>query len=420
MAEGCNRAESEIRVITTDMGGTTLDVGVIDDGQPLSRSTSRHEQYEYYVPTVDVRSIGAGGGSIIRYNEQVGSLTVGPRSAGSLPGPACYGRGGTEATITDADLLLGFLDANYFLDGRMDLDLEAARTALETAGAPLGLSAEQTAAAALEIADNQIADAIRLASIQQGYDPRQFVLYAYGGAGPVHASGYARELGVERIVVPLSDFASGWSAFGVATSDAVVVREIGHSMASPFEAEVFNRLFAELEASVRERLLAQEIPEQQISLERIVDLKYRMQVNELPIVAPGGSYGEDEVAELLGRFEREYARLFGEGSGYPAAGYAITGLRVRGSAATDSYTPEPEAAVAADSAGSLQKGERPVIFYETPGLEPTSTPIYDGPRLAQGAGVAGPAILEFPDTTIVVRPGQSAEADPFGSVNVLL
>jgi N-methylhydantoinase A len=409
----------DIQVVTTDMGGTTLDVGVISGGKPLSRSTSRHEQYEYYVPTVDVRSIGAGGGSIIRYNEQLGSLTVGPRSAGSLPGPACYGRGGTAATITDADLVLGYLDPLYFLDGRMALDLEAAVAALASAGSPLGLSVQETAAAAAAIADNQIADAIRLASIQQGYDPRDFVLYAYGGAGPVHASGYARGLGVERIVIPLSDFASGWSAFGVASSDAVVVREIGHASASPFEPDLFNHLFPELEDQVRGRLRGQGIPSERIELERIVDMKYRMQVNELPISAPLGTYGEEQVNELLERFEGEYARLFGEGSGYPAAGYAITGLRVRGTASTGSFSPAFDDAQE-DRDPPAQKGDRPVIFYETPALVPTPTPVYSGSAFTPGVAVDGPAIIEFPDTTVVVRPGQSASVDRLGSVNVRL
>jgi N-methylhydantoinase A len=190
-------------------------------------------------------------------------------------------------------------------------------------------------------------------------------------------------------------------------------------MASPFEPDVFNRLFPELESQVQRRLAGQGIPEERITLERIVDMRYRMQVNELPIAAPPGIYSEEQVGELLDRFESEYARLFGAGSGYPAAGYAITGLRVRGTAATETFSPTLGEYSAAEDATS-QKGDRPVIFYETAALTPTSTPVYVGPSLLYGATIDGPAIVEFPDTTVVVRPGQSATVDRLGSVNVLL
>jgi N-methylhydantoinase A len=404
-----------INVVTTDMGGTTLDIGVIANGVPLTRATSRHGQYEYFVPTVDVRSLGAGGGSIIHFNEHLGSLTVGPNSAGSTPGPACYGRGGTEATITDAGLVLGYLDPNYFLHGRMTLDKDAALRALDRVGAPLGLVAMQVAAAAVRIVDSQMADAIRLASVQQGYDPRQFTLFAYGGCGPMHASGYARELGIRRVVIPLSDFAAGWSAFGIATSEATVVRELGCAAISPFAPAFFSRHFSELEAEVRARLLAQGAQPWQMKLSRLVDMRYRSQLNEMPIRAPDGNYGETDVAKLLMEFEREYARLYGEGVG-PEGGYAITALRVKGTADIIEYTlPTRKKANVADV--TPLKGTRPVLFYEHAEQGPISVPIYDGTVYAAGmARLHGPAIVEFPDTTVVIRAGMSAAADQFGNL----
>ncbi|MEV4418709.1 hydantoinase/oxoprolinase family protein [Patulibacter sp. NPDC049589] len=412
-------APAPANVVTTDMGGTTLDVGVIDGGRPLTRPTSRHGQFEYFVPTVDVRSIGAGGGSIVQFNEDLGTITVGPRSAGSIPGPACYGRGGTMATVTDADLVLGYLDHEFFLNGAMPLDLDASLRVLEAAGAPVGLSAVETAAAAARIVDSQMADAIRLASVQQGYDPRDFTVYAYGGAGPVHASGYARELGVSRVVVPLSDFASGWSAFGVATSEAVVVREMGRASSSPFSPAFFNDAWPDLEAEVRRRLLAQGAREDQIVLERIVDTKYRNQFSVIPVSAPPGTWDDEVVAEFVGAFEAEYARLFGEGSGSASAGYATTGLAVRGVADIGQYEPTIHEPVASDTAPTIKR-TRKVVYYEDEGLAPRDVPVFDGTTFVHGMTVAGPAIIEYPDTTVVVRPAQTSLVDEFGSIHLLL
>jgi len=231
---------SGANVLTADMGGTTFDVGLIRHGQPMSRSTTRHGQYEYFVPTLDIRSVGSGGGSIVHFDSETGSLRVGPQSAAAVPGPASYLRGGEEATVTDADLVLGYLNPDYFLGGRLALSVEAARTALASAGAPLGFDAEQTAAAAVRIVDNQMADAIRLASVQQGYDPREFTMYAYGGAGAVHGPAVAAQLGIRTVVIPLGDLASGWSAFGVTSSDALIVQEAPVVFEAPFDSEIMN------------------------------------------------------------------------------------------------------------------------------------------------------------------------------------
>jgi N-methylhydantoinase A len=194
-------------VITADMGGTTLDVGVIRGGHALSPKSSRHEQYEYFVPTLDVRS---GGGSSIHFDPERRTLRVGPASAGARPGPACYGRGGTGPTVTDAAMTLGLLNPESFLKVGIATDVEASRAALGRAGEALGFGPEETAAAALRIVDSQMADAIRLASVQQGYEPAQHSLYAYGGGGPLHATSLAKELGIAEVVV-----AAGRPRFGV-------------------------------------------------------------------------------------------------------------------------------------------------------------------------------------------------------------
>jgi len=251
-------------VITTDMGGTTFDVALVLEGNPVRRKTSKFDQFEYAVPTLDVRSLGAGGGSIVEFDQGRGTLRVGPRSAGARPGPAAFGRGGLEATVTDADLVVGYLNADNFLGGAMQLDLDAARHALGKAGSSLGLDAEQTAAAAVRIVDNHMADEIRLVSVQQGRDPRQLTLYAYGGNGPVHASALAQGLGISRVIVPLGDLASGWSAFGVAASDAVIVEETHAAMVHPFDPDALNAMWEELEDRVFERLLVHDLKRDEV------------------------------------------------------------------------------------------------------------------------------------------------------------
>jgi N-methylhydantoinase A len=411
-----NGKTSGLAVITGDMGGTTFDVGVIRDGEPLHRSTTRHGQYEYFVPTLDVRSVGAGGGSIIHYDEEMRTLRVGPRSAGARPGPVAFGRGGTEATVTDANLVLGYLNPDFFLGGAIKLDVGAARAALARAGAPLGFSAEETAAAAVRIVDNQMADAIRLASVQQGYDPRDFRMYAYGGGGPVHATALARELGIGEVVMPLSDLAAGWSAFGIASSDAVVVEELPKVLQFPFDPEALNEAWIKLESAAVRRMAAQGIAPAQIAWERFADIRYTMQINEVPVKAPLGPYGSEQVAALVAAFEADYERLYGQGSGYAGAGLILTALRVRARASVSDFTLSPKPKHRAVEA-LRQKGKRDVIWYEH-GLAPEPTPIYDGETFGPGGTVEGPAIVEFVDTTLVLRHRQCATVDNFGSVTI--
>lgn len=410
-------SSSNLDVITADMGGTTFDVGVIREGEPLSRTTTRHGQYEYFVPTLDVRSVGSGGGSIIHFDEDIQTLRVGPRSAGARPGPVAFGRGGTEATVTDANLVLGYLNPDFFLGGAIKLDIDAAREALARAGAPLGFSAEQTAAAAIRIVDNQMADAIRLASVQQGYDPRRFRMYAYGGAGPVHAMALARELGIAEVIMPLSDLAAGWSAFGVGSSDAVVVEELPKILAFPFDPTAINDAWAQLEGAAAKRMAAQGISADHIIWERFADVRYTMQINEVSVKAPLGVYGPDDVVTLAERFEEDYERLYGEGSGYADAGITLTAVRVRARAKISDFTVAPKAGAEQSFSAPVQKGLRDVIWYER-GLDAESTPIYDGDTFAPGASVDGPAIVEFVDTTLVLRHKQQAAVDRFGSVTI--
>ncbi|MDE2301415.1 MAG: hydantoinase/oxoprolinase family protein [Sphingomonadales bacterium] len=403
--------------ITADIGGTTLDIGTIFDGKPVRRPTGSYGQYEYFVPTLDVRSVGAGGGSIIR--TEGGLLKVGPHSAGARPGPVCFGRGGREPTVTDAAAVLGYFDPAYFFGGRITLDVEAAAAALARVGAPLGLDARQTAAAALRIIDSQMADSIWLTLTQQGHDPRDFALYGFGGGGGLHAAAIARELGVGSVVVPMSNLAAGWSAFGIAASDALVTEQSAIGLASPFDPEELNRRWPVLEARVKAKLVQQGVPAEAIELRRFAELRYALQINEVAVPAEGGQYDTRSVDRLVATFEREYERLYGKGSGYAAAGFTLTGLQVHGSARLSEL--QLGAVIHQSPAGGdgAAKAPRDVTWYGH-GDKPASTAVYAGARLGAGASVAGPAIIEFPDTTVVVPHDCAARIDPTGSVVINL
>lgn len=404
-------------VITADMGGTTLDVGILEAGVPLNRPTSWYDQYEYYVPTLDVRSVGSGGGSIVRYDELAGTLKVGPQSAGSVPGPVCYGRCGHEPTVTDADVVAGFLNPDSFLGGSMPLDIEAARRALERVGQPLELNAEQTACAALRIVDNQMADAIRLVTVNQGLDPREFELYACGGAGAVHAAAIASELSIPTIVVPLSNLASGWSAFGVAGAEPLVVEELAQPLREPFEPETLNSLWRRLEGAALERLDRQGVTHREATITRHIDMRYSLQVNEVEIEAPGGLYDLDSISTLIERFEKLYSRRYGPDSGYAAAGFAITSLRVRGRGLARELS---SLYFGADhkSTAVVPTGYREVRFSGR--NQPLRVALYDGSVIHPGVTLCGPAIVELPDTSIVVPSGAAMRVDQRGSARIAL
>ena len=234
-------------VICTDMGGTTFDVGLVREGAPVTAGSGVAHRYPFFGQIVDVSSIGSGGGSLAWVDEASGLLKVGPQSAGANPGPACYGRGGERPTVTDANVVLGFLNPDAFLGGEMSLDVAASERAIdEHVAGPLGLSTLEAAQAIFRITNGHMADFLRKKTIENGYDPRSFDLFAYGGAGPVHATAFARELGVSQVIVPLGNVASVYSALGVLTSDIRYVFERAESAMAPFDGARLGEIFAEL------------------------------------------------------------------------------------------------------------------------------------------------------------------------------
>src|SRR6185503_2880077 len=226
-------AMGEKNVITTDMGGTSFDVSIIHEGKPAYSFISNTDQYEYFLPKVDLQAIGAGGGSLARVNAERRTLTVGPDSAGAFPGPVCYGRGGKVPTVTDAQLVLGYLDPDNFAGGRMKLNRDTAFSEIQKLGKQIGLSAVETAAGICRIVELNMADIIRKVTVEKGFDPRDFVLFAFGGAGPAHAAVFARELGVKKVIVPQRKAASTWCAFGAAAADVLHIFEHSEIMGTP-------------------------------------------------------------------------------------------------------------------------------------------------------------------------------------------
>lgn len=406
-------------IICTDMGGTTFDVGLVVDGLPVRRPTSVLQQYEYSLPQVDVRSVGAGGGSIAWLDPVSKALRVGPQSAGASPGPAAYGRGGTEPTVTDADVVLGYVDPENFLGGEMRLDRGLAEAAIGRLAGELEMDTVELASGIVRIVEAQMAELIRQMTVQSGFDPRDFVVYAYGGAGPTHGVGFASELGARAVVVPLLDLGSVWSAYGVASSDLIELVERTDIMRRPFDLPRLNGLLDEISDTASGRLVEQGVPAGNITVTRRAFLRYTAQINEVGVVLDDGPVDQDAIERLLERFEERYEALYGEGSGFPGAGIELVTVsaEARGRLAAQpgsGQLPPHEAA----SAEPLQTGAREVHWPQTGSTRETR--IYDGQSLAVGHAVDGPAVIELPHTTLVVPPDYRAVIDEFGDCVIAL
>ncbi|MFC7216109.1 hydantoinase/oxoprolinase family protein [Saliphagus sp. GCM10025334] len=399
-------------VICTDVGGTSFDVGLVIDGELQTSPTMNVQKYTLFQPAVDVESIGSGGGSIA-WIDDAGAIHVGPKSSGADPGPACYGRGGTEPTVTDADLLLGYLDPEYFLGGRQDLDVDAARSAMaERVAEPLDMTVDDAAAGVFEIVNAAMSDLLREVTIERGYDPRNFSIFAYGGAGPLHAPFYGEELGAESIVVPLGDTASVFSAFGISASDLMYVEELSEPATEPFDPDRLAATFESLESRIRDRFDREGLDESDVSLVREADLQYAEQVHQVSVGVPAGDLSEADATDLVARFEDEYESLYGGGAAYSEAEVQLINQRVLATATTvDPTMRTDDRGARAD--GAFWKTREVYWPSESSFVE---TDIHDGEKLGQGDDIEGPAVVQLPDTTIPVRPHQQATVDRYGNV----
>ncbi|HVM65511.1 MAG TPA: hydantoinase/oxoprolinase family protein [Acidimicrobiales bacterium] len=398
-------------VVSVDMGGTSYDVCLIRDGRAeVTADWNWRHRYCIALPMVDIHSIGAGGGSVAY--AQDGVLHVGPRSAGSEPGPVCYGRGGTEPCVTDADLVLGRLDPAGFYGGRMALDVDAARKALEALAFDLGMgSAADAAAAVSEIVDAHMTDAIRRVLSLAGADPRRLDLVAFGGMGAVHATAQAAALGMGKVLVPLA--APGFSALGLLTADHVVDNTRGYI--TPWRDADPARVAAmadELESNAVDELRAAGVAGERIRLEWYANLVYPGQTFDVPIPCgrPTASNALEVIGGAVAEFHRrnEEARLIEARAQEPL----FRGLRLTGTGMVEQ--PAPLALPAVDVQPEPIARRR--LF--TAGTWFDDTPVFDGHALRPGPAVHGPAVVQYRFTTLVLRPGDRAEVLPNGDALV--
>ena len=390
-------------LITADMGGTSFDVGVVHEGEVGFARDTEMGGLAISVPMLDIHSVGAGGGSI-GWIDAGGALRVGPRSAGATPGPACYGTGGSAPTVTDANLVLGRLGAQSLLGGGMAVDPEAARRAIhDRLAVPLGMSVEETAEGMIRVVNAAMTAAIGKLTVERGHDPREFVLCPFGGAGPLHGAELAAELGMERTVVPLAPGVN--SAIGLLMTNlredriATFVRRLDQTSAAELE-----EVFAELEATARERLRWSANGAGGVRLTRALGQRYLGQRYELPVAVAPGPLQPDRIAD---QFHAEHERVYGYArpehpvethSAWVSAEVDLQPLRLPPAPAATAR-PEPAAV-------------REVYF----GGRRCETPIYRRETLAAGAALTGPAIVEQLDATTALWPGQCLEVDRGGQL----
>jgi N-methylhydantoinase A len=405
-------------ILATDMGGTTFKVSVVRDGVIERDYKPVILRYNILSTKIWVESIGAGGGSIAWIDPETGLLKVGPQGAGASPGPVCYDVGGEDPTVSDADLVLGYLNEDYFLGGRMKLNKPKTLAAIrEKIAKPLKMTEVEAASGIYRIANAHMTDLIRKATVEKGHDPRNFVLFAFGGAAPVHASRYAAELGVRQVIIPLT--ASVHGATGLVSAD--VVYEYGKSehVVLPVDAALVNGNFAVLGQRAFQDLRAAGFSGEDIQITRSVDMRYRYQVHELNVPFPPGTatITEPDLESLYARFDDLYEKAFGQGSGYREAGKEILTFRL--SAAGLLKKPDVKAEpLSKSNAAAALKGERDVYFEESEKF--VQTRVYDFNKMTPGTELGGPAIIETPVTTVVVNPADRATMDEYRNIRIYL
>ena len=311
------------------MGGTTFKVGTVREGLIEYQRESMVLRYHYALPKMDVVSLGLAGGSIISVDARTGTPRIGPKSAGSYPGPVCYAHGGEEPTITDIDAILGYLNPAYFLGGRAELDIAKARRVFEEKVAgPLGLELIPAAAAMYKLANSLFYDLLHKTTVQRGLDPRRFALFSFGGTAGMHVGAYGEHLGVSQIVIPYS--ASVHGAFGLVTSDIAHEDQITQPLRAPFDVEAIAGIYAQLEERIVAQLEAEGFDRSEMRLNRAVDMRYRRQVHILTSPFVGDEVTADSLEQTVDMFERLYEEKYGPQSAYREAGIELVSFRVRG------------------------------------------------------------------------------------------
>jgi len=392
--------------ICTDVGGTTYDVAIVEGGRVQERTETEIDGLPVLAPTVDVTSIGAGGGSIA-WIDELGALRVGPGSAGARPGPACFGSGGEEPTVTDCHLLLGRLDPRRFLGSRMQLDVGAAERAVaEKVATPLGMPVEDAAEGVLRIVETSMANAIHSMTVERGIDPRGFTLYAYGGGGGLFAAATAAELDIGTIVVPRAP--ANFSAWGILASE--YREDVSTTRVLRLDDEAMRSSVAELGslgAEVVGRLTRLGFATDRVGVERRADLRFEGQEHTVTVELDPG-WGSGDAAALRAAFVARHRRLYGHGD--PEAVVELVTVRCRGVVPAD----EPRWPPWAVTSDAAPRTERPVFFREAGAA--VQTAIFDRDLLAVDQPVAGPAIVEEWTSTTLVPPGWTVRTEPLGNL----
>jgi N-methylhydantoinase A len=399
-------------IITFDMGGTSCDVALIKAGEPLISGRGKIEGRDLAVPMLDINTVSAGGGTIAEL-DRFGVLKVGPHSAGAAPGPACYGRGGQAPTITDCNLALGYLSEDNFLGGTMRLDSAKARAAIESKIArPLGLGVAQAADGIVRIIDVKMEEAIKAISTMRGHDLRDFMLLAFGGAGPVHASRIARDLGMAGVIVPL--YPGVFSAIGLLMSD--VKHDYIQSKLMPLGTLAptdVNAMFEGLSVQAMEELRRDGFSSDRIRVERSLDMRYAGQGYEIAIPCPSDPLQAGDLEQLRFAFDQQHKTMFGHAA--PEEPVEIVSYRVRGTGLVP-HVEMPKFKPAGTTLADALRETRRVHFDGSD----ADCPVYQRERLDVGLTVAGPAILDQFDCTTVICPGQAARVDEWKNLIVTM
>jgi len=398
---------------TIDMGGTSFDAALIKDSTPIVTTDGKVSRYALALPMMEINTIGAGGGSIAWIDEG-GLLRMGPKSAGARPGPVCYGLGGEEPTCSDANLILGYLNADYFAGGKMPLDYTGAEKAIqEKIAQPLSMSLVEAASGMCHIMNVNMASAIREISVQRGYDPREFLLVCAGGAGPIHAAMIAHELEIPRILIPKES--SIFCAAGMLLSDLKhdFVRTY-HSLFSKetMDLSKFFSLLEDMEQEGERVLSAENIPPERRTFHFSMDLRYLGQYHEVNVPVPAEDIKAFNEQAMKQAFHSHHDRLYGYSLKEEGREVELVNLRMTAAGVTEKPAFRKDAFRGTDPSGCL-KGGRPIFIPSAGEYMPVE--VYDGDKMGYGNAVKGPAIIEQVNTTIFVPPGYEVECDEYGS-----
>lgn len=394
--------------ITLDMGGTSLDIGFVKDGM-INLSQNRWIDEEMVATRmVDITTLGAGGGSLAWY-DPMGLLRVGPKSAAAEPGPACYGKGGSEAAVTDADLILGYIPSDYFLGGRVPLDMDLARAAVKKIADKLNMSVEQAAQAMFSVVNNNMADAISVVTTKNGHDVRDFAIFAFGGAGATHAVFLAEALGVPEVIVP--PFSSSFCAWSMFTLD------VGHdylrsciALENAVDMDTVNRLYQDMIDQAVFDFKEFGVSEEEVEIIRSMEFRYRLQYHDVEVGGiPNKKLNADDFKEATEAFHKRHEEIYT----YALRDYEVElrSLRIIAKVKKKDHMNVKELPAGSKDASEALKRQRQCFFEG----EPITTPVYDSEKLKAGNFIAGPAIIEVPTTTVVIPGSWGCLVDKYGN-----